>query len=136
MTARAALLTVALAAPAGAQEAPPVPAALPSGQNLTGHDTALERQADGQMLLVLRYLAPRIAREGGDLGYDDVAGDLDVLCEAPGRALAAQAAAQGTAPDQIVIALMDRPVPRGTADPNATVFMAAYGVGPEGCEWR
>jgi hypothetical protein len=106
---------------------------MPSGQALAPADMVLERQGDGQVWLVLRYLAPRIAREGGDLGYDAVAGDLDALCEGPGRQAAAAAE---PAPDQVVIVLMDRPVPRGVPDPEATVFISAYDITPEGCRWR
>ncbi|WP_147277251.1 DUF6497 family protein [Rhodovulum sp. 12E13] len=123
------------AAAAGAQEMPAVPPALPSGQQVVPLDMALERQGDGQVWLVLRYLAPRIARETGDLGFDDVIADLDALCAGPGLVAAAQAEATGPAPDQIVVTLMDRPVPRGATDPGATLFIEAYIPGPEGCTW-
>jgi len=96
----------------------------------------LERQVDGQVWLVLRYLAPRIARGAGDLGYEDVSADLDALCEGPGLAVAGEAGRSGTPPDQIVVTLMDRPVPRGATDPDATLFIGAYRPGPEGCAWQ
>jgi hypothetical protein len=121
------------AAADGAAPRPPAAPEMPSGQALAPADMVLERQGDGQVWLVLRYLAPRIAREGGDLGYDAVAGDLDALCEGPGRQAAAAAE---PAPDQVVIVLMDRPVPRGVPDPEATVFISAYDITPEGCRWR
>lgn len=133
-----AILAVALASgasAAGAQEVPAAPPALPSGQEVVPLDMALERQGDGQVWLVLRYLAPRIARETGDLGYDDVIADLDALCAGPGLTAAAQAEATGPAPDQIVVTLMDRPVPWGATDPRATLFIEAYSPGPEGCTW-
>lgn len=85
---------------------------------------------------MLRYLAPRIARAGGDLGYDDVAADLDALCAGPGLAAAAEAAEAGSGPDQIVVTLMDRPVERGVTDPDATLFIGAYVPGPDGCVWE
>ncbi|MEE4118959.1 MAG: DUF6497 family protein [Paracoccaceae bacterium] len=119
----------------GAQEVPPAPPALPSGQEVVPLDMALERQGDGQVWLVLRYLAPRIARESGDLGYDDVIADLGALCAGPGLTAAAQAETTGPAPVQIVVTLMDRPVPRGATDPEATLFIEAYSPGPEGCTW-
>lgn len=123
----------AVAVTAEDEALPPPAPALPSGQEVVPADMALERQGDGQLWLVLRYLAPRIARAGGDLGYDAVAADLDALCEGPARQ-ASEAA--GAAPDQVVIVLMDRTVPRGVPDPEATLFISAYEVTPEGCRWR
>jgi hypothetical protein len=140
-------VAVALATTAQAQEVastatfmsspgpPPPPDVLPSGQRVAPLDMVLERQGDGQAWLVIRYLAPRIARETGDLGYDDVIADLDALCAGPGLVAAAQAAKTGPAPDQIVVTLLDRPVPRGATDPEATLFIEAYRFGPEGCTW-
>lgn len=116
---------------------PPTPeAALPSGQEIASHDWFLEEQLDGQVWLVMRYLAPRIARDGGDLGYDDVIADFDALCHGPGRAAAADIVDRGGAVDQVVLILMDRAVPRGEADPTATTFIAAYTVGPEECAFQ
>jgi len=94
------------------------------------HDSTLEEQADGQLWLVLRYLAP--ALEGGALGYGDVAAEMDALCEADG--LAALAASGPV--DQILIVLMDRPVPRGTADPEATMYISAYRAEAGRCLWQ
>lgn len=111
-------------------------AVLPSAQEIVPYDMVLEGQPDGQVWLVLRYLAPRIAREGGDLDYAAVAPDLDALCEGPGREAAALAAGQGESVDQVVVVLMDRAVVRGEADPAATTFMSAYRLGPGGCVWQ
>lgn len=83
--------------------------------------------------LVMRYLAPQIAREGGTLGYDDVAGEMDALCNGAGLATAA---GHESPVDQIVIALMDRVVERGQPDPQATQFIASYDITEAGCEWR
>lgn len=124
------LLTLAAASvprPVAAQEA-----VLPSGQTVTFLDAHVELQDDGARWLILRYLAPRIAREGGDLGYDDVSPDLDLLCERDG--LPASEAAGAI--DQVVIVLLDRPVSRGAPDPAATQFISAYLPAPEGCEWQ
>ncbi len=120
-----------------AEVLPPMPeAALPSAQEIAPYDMVLEDQPDGQVWLVLRYLAPRISREGGDLDYAAVAPDLDALCDGPGRAGAGQAALQGDPVDQVVVILMDRPGVRGAVDPGVTAFMSAYRLGPEGCQWQ
>lgn len=129
----AALWGLVSALSAGAQTHPPDAPPLPSGQSVTPLDAHLEEQANGDVLLVLRYLAPRVARARGDLDYDDVAADLDALCDGPGLTMAAATAAM---PDEIVIVLIDRAVPRGVADPEATQFVGAYAPAPEGCQWQ
>ncbi|MEE4117794.1 MAG: DUF6497 family protein [Paracoccaceae bacterium] len=143
--ARAGAVALACAVPlAGAPGAladtlPPPPEApdLPSGQRVAPLDMVLERQGDGSRVLVLRYLAPRIAGGGraaeDGLAYVDVVGDLDALCDGPGLAAAA---AMGAAPDEIVVALVDRPLPRGATDPDATLFIGAYRPASGGCEWQ
>ncbi len=132
----AAGLALAAAGAACAGQGPPRAPDLPSGQAVVPHDMMLERQVDGQVWLVLRYIAPRIARAGGDLGYEEVSADLDALCDGPGLAAAGAAGRSGSPPDQIVVTLMDRPVPWGATDPDATVFIGAYRPGPERCAWQ
>lgn len=83
--------------------------------------------------LVMRYLAPQIARDGGSLGYEDVAEEMDALCNGEGLSTAL---AHESPVDQIVITLMDRVVERGQPDPEATQFIASYDVTEAGCEWR
>ena len=121
---RAAALLLA-AAPAWAETA------LPSGLAVTAHDVLVERQPGGESWLVLRYLAPAIA--GGAIGYADVAADLDALCAGEGLA-GAETSEQEIA--QIVIVLMDRPVPRGEPDPEATQYIGAYLIEDGECRWE
>ncbi|MFY0635920.1 MAG: hypothetical protein JXQ91_19075 [Vannielia sp.] len=102
------------------------------------HDALVERHlgirdGEDERWLVMRYLAPQIARQGGTLGYEDVAAEMDALCN--GEALAT-AKAHESPIDQIVIALMDRVVERGQPDPEATQFIASYLVTEAGCEWQ
>ncbi len=102
------------------------------------HDAVVEVHAGAaegaeERWLVMRYLAPEIAREGGSLGYEDVAMEMDALCN--GQALAT-AKAHESPIDQIIIALMDRVVERGQPDPAATQFIASYVVTEAGCEWQ
>lgn len=103
---------------------------LPSGLEVTPHDILIEQQPGGERWLVLRYLAPGIA--GGALPYAAVAADLDYLCAEEGLA---RAAAEGGGFAQVVIVLMDRPVPRGSADPEATQFIGAYVPQAGECLW-
>ncbi len=103
---------------------------LPSGLAVEPFDTGYELTPDGTFQVVLRYLAPAIA--GGAVPYEAVVADLDALCAAEGIA-AAQA--QTRAVDEIVIVLLDRPVPRGQPDPAATQYIAAYEPVEGVCEW-
>lgn len=118
----------ALLLAAGPASADPV---LPSGLAVTVHDVLVEPQPGDENWLVLRYLAPEIA--GGAVGYADVAADLDHLCASEGLA---SAAASGQEIDQIVIVLMDRPVPRGEPDPQATQYIGAYLIEDGECRWE
>ena len=83
--------------------------------------------------LVLRYIAPEIAREGGSLGYEDVAAGMDALCDGEGLATAR---AHESPVDQIVITVMDRAMERGQPNPEATQFIATYAVTEAGCAWQ
>ncbi|MCX7644336.1 MAG: DUF6497 family protein [Rhodobacteraceae bacterium] len=101
---------------------------LPTGLAAEPFDRLVETQPGGERWLVLRYLAPDLP--GTD--YAAVVPDLDFLCETEGLPAAAEEG--GIA--QVVIVLMDRAVPRGTPDPEATQFIGSYLVGNGVCEWE
>ena len=79
----------------------------------------MELQPDGLSWLVLRYLVPDLAARG----FAAALPDLDRLCGSDGIA---GAAAEGV--DHVLVVLLDRPVPRGQPDPEATQFIGAYRV--------
>lgn len=102
------------------------------------HDARVEvqkglREGRDERWLVMRYLAPQIARDGGSLAYEDVADAIDALCDGPGLATAR---AHESPVDQIVITVMDRVVEWGLPNPEATQFIASYVVTQSGCEWQ
>ncbi|MFV0358313.1 DUF6497 family protein [Tropicimonas sp.] len=105
---------------------------VPSGIEVSYHDRIVEEQADGQIWLTLRFLAPQIGAGEGEAGYDRVVGDLDHLCDAEGMPAAAEAGGV----DQIIITLMDRIVERGVMDPEATMYIGAYLPAEGGCVWE
>jgi len=88
---------------------------------------------DKETWLILRFLAPDIARAKGKLGFGDVVADLDMLCETIGLPLIKMT---GGGVDQVLVTLMDQPVPRGLRDPEVTKFMNAYRVIEGTCEWE
>ena len=94
------------------------------------HDRHLEQLPSGDTALVLRFLN----RDLSALSYADVAPGLDQLCETEGRV---QWAELQPTPDELVLVVMDRPIPRGTADPEATQYISAYRIdAQEGCIWQ
>lgn len=132
MTARIVGLFALVAGAATSAAADEVRLTLPSGLEVTYLDRIVEEQADGETWLTLRFVSPRIDADAGDLGYDDVAADLDALCEAEGL----RAAVEAGGIDQVLIALMDRPVERGAIDAEATMFIGAYLPTEGGCVWQ
>ncbi len=115
---------VALSATLAAAQTPPA-------LEIAPHDAAFEVQPDGETWLVLRYLAPAIA--GRALSYDAVLPTLDHLCESEGLPAIADSE---TAVARVLIVLMDRPVVRGTPDPDATQYIGDYAVGEGRCQWE
>jgi len=83
--------------------------------------------------LVLRFLAPGIARAKGKIKVVDAAPDMDALCKDVGLPLVRLT---GGGVDQVLVVLMDQPVPRGTRRPDVTKFMSAYRVVKGTCEWE
>ena len=121
-------IATSLAAPLCADDSLP----LASGIDVAFLDQILEQQAGGETWLTLRYVAPRIGFDAGEKGYEEIAGDLDQLCNTQGLSAAADVGGV----DQVVITLMDRPVARGESDPDATMFMGAYVPTKGGCVWQ
>lgn len=111
--------------PAGAARAqePAAGIVAPSGLVVQIHDVVVEQ--DG--LVRLRFLAPALA-EGAD--FARIEGDFPWLCT--GQALPALAA-NGVEAQQIVISVMDRPVPFGTLDPDAIQFFEAFRIADGDC---
>lgn len=106
---------------------------VPSGQDISRHEILVEPHQDvHETWLVLRYLAPQIARDGGSLSYADAAADLDFLCAEVGL----KAAQDMGNIDQIVVTLMDQPLARGEANPDVTQFNSAYRVVEGACIWE
>lgn len=79
---------------------------------------------------ILRFIAPDIARERAKIDYDSAQADMDWLCQTHGLPVASLPYARS---DSIVITLMDRAVPRGAADPEATQYFGLYRVEDGSC---
>lgn len=123
---RGCLCILALAAtPAVAQD-------VPSGQPVTLTEVLVDAVGT-ESWLRFRFVAPEIARGTGTISYTQAEDDFQALCET--FALPYMTDFDLMA-DIVVISLMDRPVPFGTSDPQATQFIEAFRPAPEGCVWE
>lgn len=105
---------------------------LPSGQPVTLNEVLVD-QVNDESWLRFRFLAPRIARDGGDVSHADAGADMIALCETVARPYVVEYA---LSPDVVVITLMDRPVPFGQADVEATQFIEAFRIDSGTCIWE
>ena len=108
------------AAMATAQEKPVVP--VPSGQKVILHEVLID-DAPGETWVRFRFVAPQIARQGGDITNDVATGDMDHLCDNVALPYLAEYA---LTPARIVISLSDRQMPFGAASPDATQYFESY----------
>jgi len=83
--------------------------------------------------LVLRFLAPQIARKVGRITFDDAEPDLDYLCKKVGIPLIKST---GGGVDQVIVTLLDKPLPRGQRDPDVTQLGNAYRIIENTCQWE
>lgn len=104
----------------------------PSGLSVEFLDQIIEHPSEDETWLTLRFVTPQIGRDEGERGYEQVAADIDHLCDMQG--IPAAAAAGDV--DQVLITLMDRVVERGVHDPEATMFIGAYLPTEGGCVWQ
>ncbi|MEM6760553.1 MAG: DUF6497 family protein [Pseudomonadota bacterium] len=107
---------------------------LPSGQSVTLTEVLVDRVGEEDWLR-FRFVAPAISRDGdGDgIGYAAAEADFAVLCDDLARPYMA---AQDLSAQVVVISLMDRPVPFGQADPDATQFFEVFRIEDDTCVWQ
>jgi hypothetical protein len=102
-------------------------AAVPSGQPLALWQIAWERMQDAQGLqLVIRAIAPEV----GELGFEAAQADMDWICMTHGLTLSGLP--HGAAA-QVVVNLMDTPIPRGTSNPDVAQFFSVYKLADGAC---
>lgn len=110
--------------------------AVPSGQLVLPYEALWEDHVNegekGETWLVLRFLTPEIAKAKAKLEFADASPDIDFICENIGLPLVEMT---GGGVDQIVVTMMDIPIPRGKRDPSVTQFMSAYRVNEGVCIW-
>ena len=111
--------------------------AVPSGQLVLPYEALWEDHltegSAGEVWLILRFLMPGIAKSKGKVSFGDAAPDIDFLCDNVGLPLVEMT---GGGVDQIIVTLMDVPIPRGQTDARVTQFMNAYRVDQGVCIWE
>jgi Family of unknown function (DUF6497) len=121
-------LILLLSAPATAQQALTVP----SGQPMSLGEVLID-ESSGELWVRFRFIAPQIGEGAGLVAYETSAQDMDYLCEFLVLPYLAQYALDAA---RVVISLSDRPVPFGSADPDATQYFDAYRPENTGCIWE
>nr|WP_275393924.1 DUF6497 family protein [Aliiroseovarius sp. Z3] len=133
----AAALTLSAPAAAGSTEAlfeEGMRINVPSGQEVTFLDVIEGEDSAVGTAIRVRFLAPRISRENGDLEFVQAEGDMATLCQ---DYVLPQMLTTGVAmPAQIIIVLSDRVVEHGMTDPDATQFFEAYRPEDGMCVWE
>lgn len=115
----------------GMMAAPVAAHDVPSGQQVNLNEVLVDA-VDGERWLRFRFIAPEIARDGTGLSHAGAEADSQFLCDAVALPYIAEFELQA---DVVVISLMDRAVPFGVSDPDATQYFEAFRVGAGTCVW-
>lgn len=106
--------------------------AVPSGQPVELSEVLVDN-SPGETWVRFRFLAPRIARDGGDVTYDVATQDMEHICRS---LVLPYLKTYELSPARVVISLSDRDVPFGSSDPQATQFFEAYRPEEANCIWE
>lgn len=108
---------------------------VPSGQSVELFEVLVD-QVGVEAWLRFRFLAPAIGKASNKLTFVDAQDDFSHLCQAVALPYLAEL---DLSADVVVIALLDRYVAFGDANPEATQFIEAFHVGEGDCvqegEW-
>jgi hypothetical protein len=105
---------------------------VPSGQRVTLLQVLSDTAGPMGLTLRFRFLAPGVAREGGEVDPETAAKDMDALCQ--DYALP-RVSNMGPQPAQIVISMSDVDVPFGETQPEATQLFNSYSIEDGICVW-
>lgn len=102
---------------------------VPSGQSVTLTEV-LQDVVSGEEWLRMRFVAPEIGNNNGNLGFTAVGADIQHLCENVGLPYLVE---YSLTPSVVVISLMDRPVEFGATDPDAKQYFEAFRIENDTC---
>jgi len=106
---------------------------VPSGQDVTLQDVIWSEAGPAGLALRFRFVAPRIARMGGDIAFEVASEDMMALCQSYALPRIAEF---GPAPRQVIISLAAQPLPFGEAAPDVTQYFEAYRIENGTCIWE
>lgn len=106
---------------------------VPSGQDVRLLEVVLNAPGPDGVAARFRFVAPAIAKDGGEIDFETASADMAHLCQTYALPKLAEL---GPVPTQIIISFSDRPVPFGEAAPDATQFFEAYRVEGDACIWE
>jgi hypothetical protein len=106
---------------------------VPSGQAVRLLDVVLNAPGPDEVAARFRFVAPAIAKDGGEIDFETASADMAHLCQTYALPKLAEL---GPVPTQIIISFSDRAVPFGEAAPDATQFFEAYRVEGDACIWE
>lgn len=107
--------------------------AVPSGQDVRLLEVVLNAPGPAGVAARFRFVAPAIAKDGGEIDFETASADMAHLCQTYALPKLAEL---GPVPTQIIISFSDRAVPFGEAAPDATQFFEAYRVEGDACIWE
>ncbi len=106
---------------------------VPSGQPVTYQEAILEPQTDGEAVLRLRFIAPRIGEGPGRVPFAEAADDMAFLCREVGIAVAGRAEPQAS---RIIVALSAEETEFGRSYPDVVQFFEQYRIDGDDCIWE
>jgi len=106
---------------------------VPSGQDVRLLEVVLNAPGPDGVAARFRFVAPAIAKDGGEIDFETASADMAHLCQTYALPKLAEL---GPVPPQIIISFSDRAVPFGEAAPDATQFFEAYRVEGDACIWE
>ena len=107
-----------------------VPILVPSGQSVTLQDVIWNSIGPDGPVARFRFVAPEIARTGGTISAEQVAADLQHLCE---NVVLTTLAQKGVSPSNVLVSLADRAVIFGETVPEATQYFESYRIDGDRC---
>ena len=102
---------------------------VPSGQSVELFEVLID-EVGAEAWVRFRFLAPEIGKLDGDLTFEQTQHDFERLCADIALPYMAEYALVA---DVVVIALLDRPVEFGAADPEATQYIETFRVENDVC---
>ncbi|MCV3272958.1 DUF6497 family protein [Roseobacter sinensis] len=105
---------------------------VPSGQPVEFYEVLTDTVGD-ELWVRFRFLAPQIARSTGSIGFEQAEPDLEHLCTEVALPYLAEYALEA---DIVAVTLLDRPVPFGVSDAEATQFIDVFRVSSGQCVWE